>query len=102
MTARRARWPAVAVPGHRQPRALAALAWPDIAETARSSALVVPVGSTEQHGPHLPFTVDTEIASALAERAAHTRPWMLLAPAVAYGSSGEHAGFPGTLSIGRH
>jgi mycofactocin system creatininase family protein len=82
-------------------RRLAELAWPDVAEVAGDSVLVVPVGSTEQHGPHLPFTVDTDIALALAERLAAARAWVVLAPPVHYGSSGEHAGFPGTLSIGR-
>ncbi|TDP93977.1 mycofactocin biosynthesis peptidyl-dipeptidase MftE [Labedaea rhizosphaerae] len=62
--------------------------------------LVVPVGSTEQHGPHLPFTVDTAIAAALAERLAAEVSDVVIAPPVAYGASGEHAGFPGTLSIG--
>jgi mycofactocin system creatininase family protein len=84
------------------PRRLAELTWPDVAETAADSVLAVPLGATEQHGPHLPFTVDTELAAALAERLALARPWVVLAPAVPYGSSGEHAGFPGTLSIGQH
>jgi mycofactocin precursor peptide peptidase len=63
--------------------------------------LLIPLGATEQHGPHLPFTVDTEVAAALSDRLATARPWVVAAPAVPYGSSGEHAGFPGTLSIGR-
>jgi creatinine amidohydrolase len=63
--------------------------------------LAVPVGATEQHGPHLPFTVDTEIAVALCERLARQRDDVVVAPALPYGSSGEHAGFPGTLSIGQ-
>ncbi|GAB3006545.1 mycofactocin biosynthesis peptidyl-dipeptidase MftE [Amycolatopsis acidiphila] len=63
--------------------------------------LAVPLGATEQHGPHLPFTVDTEIAVALCERLARQREDVLVAPALPYGSSGEHAGFPGTLSIGQ-
>ncbi|MYR62381.1 creatininase family protein, partial [Streptomyces sp. SID625] len=71
-----------------------------MAAVAADCVLVVPVGSTEQHGPHLPFTVDTDIALALAERLAAVREWVVLAPPVHYGSSGEHAGFPGTLSIG--
>lgn len=84
-----------------QPRRLAEATWPEVAEVAGRSVVVVPVGSTEQHGPHLPFTVDTDIALALAERLAAEREWVVLAPPVHYGSSGEHAGFPGTLSIGQ-
>lgn len=63
--------------------------------------LAVPLGATEQHGPHLPFTVDTEIAVALCARLARQRDDVVVAPALPYGSSGEHAGFPGTLSIGQ-
>jgi mycofactocin system creatininase family protein len=67
---------------------------------APSSVLAVPLGATEQHGPHLPFTVDTEIAVALADRLAAGLSDVVVAPPVAYGASGEHAGFAGTLSIG--
>lgn len=80
---------------------LADLTWPEVAVLASSATLVVPVGSTEQHGPHLPFSTDTDIAVALGERLAECRGGVVLAPAVPYGSSGEHAGFPGTLSIGQ-
>lgn len=61
--------------------------------------LMVPVGSTEQHGPHLPLDTDTRIATAVARRIAEQSGY-LLAPAIAYGSSGEHQQFPGTVSIG--
>ena len=66
-----------------------------------SPALVIPVGSTEQHGPHLPLDTDTRIAAAVAREVAERLAdgWML-APAVGYGASGEHEGFPGTVSIG--
>jgi mycofactocin precursor peptide peptidase len=62
------------------------------------SLLVVPLGATEQHGPHLPLDTDTVIASALAARLGGDG---VLAPALAYGSSGEHQAFAGTLSIGQ-
>ncbi len=60
----------------------------------------MPLGSLEQHGPHLPLDTDTRIAEAVASGAACGRDGAFVAPAVAIGASGEHAGFPGTLSIG--
>ena len=62
--------------------------------------LVVPVGSLEQHGAHLPLDTDTRIAATVAELACAGREGVGLAPAIAIGASGEHADFPGTLSIG--
>lgn len=81
--------------------ALGSLAWPEADERAAGTVIALPVGSTEQHGPHLPLSTDTDIAVALAERLAARVPSVLVAPAVPFGSSGEHAGFGGTLSIGQ-
>jgi creatinine amidohydrolase len=62
--------------------------------------LLIPVGSTEQHGPHLPLSTDTLIAEELAGRAVHRTDGLVVGPTVAVSASGEHAGFAGTLSIG--
>lgn len=66
----------------------------------RTPILVVPVGSTEQHGPHLPISTDTLIAEEIAGRAVHLTDGLLVAPTLSITASGEHAGFAGTLSIG--
>lgn len=64
-------------------------------------SLLVPLGSTEQHGPHLPLDTDTRIATAIARAAgARLAHGWLVAPAIAYGASGEHQDFAGTISIG--
>jgi mycofactocin precursor peptide peptidase len=73
--------------------------WPEV-EAGPRRLLVVPLGSLEQHGPHLPMDTDTRIACAVAARACAGRAGVGLAPPVAIGASGEHADFPGTLSIG--
>lgn len=62
---------------------------------------MIPVGATEQHGPHLPLDTDTAIAVGLAREVAARRTDLLIAPALPFGSSGEHQDFPGTLSIGQ-
>lgn len=66
--------------------------------------VLVPVGSTEQHGPHLPLDTDTVIAVGVATGAAAALGErgrdVVVAPPIAYGSSGEHQDFAGTSSIG--
>ncbi|GED99878.1 mycofactocin system creatininase family protein [Gordonia spumicola] len=67
----------------------------------RELTIVVPVGAVEQHGPHLPLHTDGVIAAEVATRAVTLADVdALTAPTVAYGASGEHEGFPGTVSIG--
>ena len=65
-----------------------------------ASRWLVPVGSCEQHGPHLPLHTDTVIAAALADELAARRNDCIVAPALTITASGEHQGFAGTLSIG--
>lgn len=80
---------------------LADATWP---EAQGAGLLLVPVGSVEQHGPHLPLDTDTVIATAVSERVAErlaeqdVPAWV--APPLCYGSSGEHQHFAGTISIG--
>ena len=80
-----------------------ALTREEIAELAPDALLVLPVGTTEQHGPHLATCTDALIATVVAERAAAaaSRPeTILLAPTLAYGASDHHLPFGGTLSLG--
>ncbi len=70
------------------------------ARSEEGTVLAVPVGSTEQHGPHLPLGTDTAIAVELCARLAAARPDVVVGPPLAYGASGEHESFPGTVSIG--
>jgi creatinine amidohydrolase len=59
---------------------------------------ILPVGSFEQHGPHLPLTTDTLVACAIA-RAVAAAHGLLLLPPVTMSCSQEHAGWPGSVSI---
>ena len=77
-------------------RVLAEATWTQLPERP---LILVPVGSTEQHGPHLPLETDTLIATALAQELAHLLNGYV-APPLSIGASGEHQGFPGVLSIG--
>jgi creatinine amidohydrolase len=79
---------------------LETLTWPEVATRAADTLLVVPLGSTEQHGPHLPLGTDSVVANYLAYQLALQRRDILVAPLLPYGSSGEHKDFPGTLSMG--
>lgn len=63
--------------------------------------LLVPVGSFEQHGPHLPLDTDTLIAIELASEAQkRLSSDSMIGPPITVSASGEHRGFAGTLSIG--
>jgi mycofactocin precursor peptide peptidase len=69
-------------------------------EVPVGATLVVPVGSVEQHGPHLPLDTDRMVAGELATRLCAARDELVLGPELAYGASGEHEGAAGTVSIG--
>lgn len=70
---------------------------------APRATVVVPIGSTEQHGPHLPVCVDAAIVSAIAQRAveqASQHVPLTLAPTLPFGFAHHHLPFGGTISIG--
>ncbi|QLG62086.1 creatininase family protein [Halorarum salinum] len=78
---------------------LAERTWPELGEyVAEESVAVVPLGSTEQHGPHLPLATDHLIAEALASEAAD-RAGFLRTPPVRIGVSEHHRQFHGTMWV---
>jgi creatinine amidohydrolase len=60
---------------------------------------LVPVGATEQHGPHLPLDTDTLLAAAVADAIVARTPGTLVGPVIGLGCSTHHLGFPGTVSL---
>jgi creatinine amidohydrolase/Fe(II)-dependent formamide hydrolase-like protein len=78
------------------------LTWPEArSRLAETDIALLPVGSIEQHGPHLPLDTDTYDAELLARRVAEacSLPRPLVLPVVAYGVSYHHDDFKGTVSI---
>jgi len=79
---------------------LAELHWPEVKNLDRKNIVaVVPVGSMEQHGPHLPFQVDVLCASRLAEDLEKKIPEILLVPPIWTGVSAHHMDFPGSITL---
>jgi creatinine amidohydrolase/Fe(II)-dependent formamide hydrolase-like protein len=82
-------------------RLLGNLRAPQIAHALNNTAIIVqPLGAIEQHGPHLPLDTDTQIATHLCAQATTGMDNVVVAPPLSITASGEHAGFPGTISIG--
>jgi creatinine amidohydrolase len=67
--------------------------------TGRISKVIVPVGSLEQHGPHLPLSTDTTIADYIAGQVSRRCDNAFLMPPLQLSCSSEHIGFPGTISL---
>lgn len=77
------------------------LSWPEVKALPLNSMMVLlPTGSFEQHGPHLPFTVDTDLVTAVA-RGVEQRlaAKVLLLPTLWPGMSTHHNAFPGTMDV---
>jgi creatinine amidohydrolase len=77
------------------------MSWVEAAEALKQAKVaLVPIGSTEQHGPHLPLIVDTACCAAVAKRVAEKMyPKALVAPYLPVGVSFHHMRFAGSLSI---
>lgn len=80
---------------------LASLCWPDLEARLATGATtaVIGLGSTEQHGPHMPFATDTWIAEALIAGLCRRLPDAIGLPALPFGCASEHMAFPGTLDL---
>lgn len=78
---------------------LAHMTWPEVEKVDRDVVVVIPTGSLEQHGPHLPLFTDSILATAVSEACeAQLEGQVLLTPTLWLGASGHHLKFPGTLS----
>lgn len=85
-------------------RFLPYLSWTEIAALPdkADTVIVLPCGSTEQHGPHLPCAVDTVICAGVVGHALARLPDSVRAfalPPITYGKSEEHLHFPGTVTL---
>src|SRR5205807_6691888 len=73
--------------------------WKDADAASRDVVVLVPTGSCEQHGPHLPLFTDSILATAAAEAVESRLPGKtLLTPTLWLGASGHHLAMAGTLS----
>lgn len=83
---------------------MAELSWPEFATRMRDNTpVILPLGSTEQHGPHLPLGVDVYLPTGVSERLAR-EIGAIVAPTIPYGyksqpRSGGGQAFPGTVSL---
>lgn len=79
---------------------LGELTWPDVKEfLSKHDVVVIPVGSCEQHGPHLPLDTDTYDVFWMSLKAAEKAGCALVAPPIYYGVSSHHMDFPGTVTL---
>ncbi len=78
------------------------LTWPEVRRAASEDRVcLIPAGTLEDHGPHLPIDTDTRIASEICRRAAEEIPdEVVLLPPVIHGHTPHHMDFPGPITIG--
>ncbi len=78
------------------------MTWPEIRDAAKQGrAVIVPVGTIEDHGPHLPVDTDDRLCWEICQRAGALVPdEVVVIPPVLHGYSPHHMDFPGAISIG--
>lgn len=77
------------------------MTWPEVGDALADgwTTVIVAVGATEQHGPHLPLLVDAARGTRLAVEVARRMDRALVAPTIRVGCSDHHMDFPGTLTV---
>jgi len=85
----------------RQPWKYSDLTWPEIKEAiAAQKVVILPVGTVEDHGHHLPLDTDNFLVTAVCEATGRRAPDdCLIMPTVHYGFNEHHIDFPGTIAI---
>src|SRR5215217_4818899 len=83
------------------PVSLAEMTWPEAKEAlAAARVVIIPTGSTEQHGPGMTLSTDITMATAMSVRVARRLfPRALVAPSLPFGLSPHHMRFPGTITL---
>ncbi|NIM17861.1 MAG: creatininase family protein [Candidatus Aminicenantes bacterium] len=85
--------------GEGKPLVLQEMSWTDVQDYLKTNDMVIiPLGATEQHGPHLPLGTDFYEAFAVSKMIS-ARTGVVVAPVLLSGYSVYHSGFPGTLSL---
>jgi creatinine amidohydrolase len=82
-----------------KPLVLQEMTWTDVRDYLETNDMVIiPIGSTEQHGPHMPLGTDYYEATGISKLIS-ARTGVVMAPVLLVGYSEYHSGFPGTLSL---
>ncbi len=80
---------------------LSEMSWPEIRDLDKDRVVLIPVGTLEDHGLHLPVDTDVRIVGEICRLAAEKAPReLVLLPSVVHGFSPHHMDFPGTITIG--
>jgi len=80
------------------------MTWEEVSEALKETDIVIlPVASTEQHGPHLPLGTDsinaTYLVRRIAEKLSEEGIKVVVAPTIPFGASSAHMAFPGTITL---